>query len=733
MSTALIFALVFAAVSPSAAPSADTLAGKRARSEAITARFAPSVAEMRLWFKLDSEGEKPTFRVAYLCPNCDCIHDRDTSEYLEKDRPLTACAFAVAEDEFLVQDFKLDPDWIDRIEIRFGAESAAASVLARYPGRNAVRLRTAKRLPGVVPLAFSERIPFAEDKDGVFFSSSLENGLAVVGAKPNTLGDFRRYPDVGLEVAKVVANSIAVNSSNEAVTVLFDTYHVFDRDDLQPPAKWKGEPVDAFVKRRQTAKREALEGLVAVYVHLDDEANRKDGFSRRYSRYSDENDLTELNLVGFALEDGELLVPLTLDASKMGSIDKMEAVLPDGQRLPLEFCGAFGDVCLAVFRFADGKLPAGVRPVRFDAKRATERFLEEGRCFRVYNYNGKLKAKVYEHRTTEFETGRGGEVYPDWSMGWDRKGQTFLRYNDGAIASFRAKYRDGDRYDEEPLSNGRIRALLRDREYDPQFAIRTGKDRTRIAWIGVEVQSLTEELAKEMKIVDLLASADTSGALVTKVHRGTAAEKAGFKEGDVLLNVREANRHKTQRLSGGDNRSGFDWDEFFGAFDSDNEEFLEMLGMHVPEPWPNVEGGINEVLTRIGIGRRVVVSFLRGAERKEAELVLEQAPVHFRTAKQIKNRTLGIKVADLTFEVRSYFKMKDDDPGVVVTKIQPGNPAAVAGLRPLEIITHVDNAPVKDAKDFAQRIKGRKTITFSVRRLAATRVVRIDLGEKPRP
>ena len=79
----------------------------------------------------------------------------------------------------------------------------------------------------------------------------------------------------------------------------------------------------------------------------------------------------------------------------------------------------------------------------------------------------------------------------------------------------------------------------------------------------------------------------------------------------------------------------------------------------------------------------------------------------------------------MTFEVRGYFKFDAEAPGVVVVKVQPGNPAAIGGLKPLEIITHVNNEPVTSARDFARKVKAAKDLTFSVRRLAATRVVRI--------
>ena len=64
---------------------------------------------------------------------------------------------------------------------------------------------------------------------------------------------------------------------------------------------------------------------------------------------------------------------------------------------------------------------------------------------------------------------------------------------------------------------------------------------------------------------------------------------------------------------------------------------------------------------------------------------------------------------------------------MVVSKVQPGNPAAVAGLKPFEIVTQVDGKPVSDVKALHEAIKGRREFNLSVRRLATTRIVRVKL------
>ena len=97
-----------------------------------------------------------------------------------------------------------------------------------------------------------------------------------------------------------------------------------------------------------------------------------------------------------------------------------------------------------------------------------------------------------------------------------------------------------------------------------------------------------------------------------------------------------------------------------------------------------------------------------------------------RVVDKLENGGAGL---NLTYEVRGYYKLADDAPGVVVSKVQPGNPAAVAGLRPLEIVTHVDDKPVKDVKALSDAVRGKKEFSLSVRRLAATRIVRVKMQD----
>ena len=79
----------------------------------------------------------------------------------------------------------------------------------------------------------------------------------------------------------------------------------------------------------------------------------------------------------------------------------------------------------------------------------------------------------------------------------------------------------------------------------------------------------------------------------------------------------------------------------------------------------------------------------------------------------------------MTFEVRRFFNFDEKAPGVVIAKVKPGSPAAVAGLKPFELVTEVNGEAVSDAKDFASKIKGKRDLVLAVRQLAQTRMVKI--------
>ena len=112
-------------------------------------------------------------------------------------------------------------------------------------------------------------------------------------------------------------------------------------------------------------------------------------------------------------------------------------------------------------------------------------------------------------------------------------------------------------------------------------------------------------------------------------------------------------------------------------------------------------------------------------EQKQFDVV--PSPSHFGSAPRYKSDALGMTVRDMTFEVRRYMQRSPQDPGVVISKIEPGGRASVAGLKPYEIITHVNDQPANNVSDFQRLCKGSEELRLSVKRMTRGRIVKIKV------
>jgi serine protease Do len=70
-------------------------------------------------------------------------------------------------------------------------------------------------------------------------------------------------------------------------------------------------------------------------------------------------------------------------------------------------------------------------------------------------------------------------------------------------------------------------------------------------------------------------------------------------------------------------------------------------------------------------------------------------------------KTLGISVQNLTPQLARRLRSSSDS-GVVVTRVEPGSPAADAGIQTGDIIREVNRKSVKDADDLIQKIEQAK-------------------------
>jgi len=204
--------------------------------------------------------------------------------------------------------------------------------------------------------------------------------------------------------------------------------------------------------------------------------------------------------------------------------------------------------------------------------------------------------------------------------------------------------------------------------------------RTKRGWLGVQIQSVTDEIAENLSL------GNARGALVASVSPNSPAQKAGIQPGDVIT-----------------------------TFDGKDVRKMRSLPAIVAET---------------PVGKRVPVSLWRKGKEQAltvevAELV-EELVASAPATGQGQGRAqpgggestvaeLGLVVAPLSPEQRSKFNIGKDVAGVVVTNVANGGPAAERGLAPGDVIVEVDQDKVASpaqvqAKIAAARKEGRKTI-----------------------
>ena len=91
---------------------------------------------------------------------------------------------------------------------------------------------------------------------------------------------------------------------------------------------------------------------------------------------------------------------------------------------------------------------------------------------------------------------------------------------------------------------------------------------------------------------------------------------------------------------------------------------------------------------------------------------------------------VGVTARDMTYELRRYYQRPEGEPGVVVSKIESGSKASVAGVKPYELITAVNDQPVADVAEFEAQLKDVSEVRLSIRRMTRERVVMVTLPEK---
>ena len=213
------------------------------------------------------------------------------------------------------------------------------------------------------------------------------------------------------------------------------------------------------------------------------------------------------------------------------------------------------------------------------------------------------------------------------------------------------------------------------------------------AWIGVEIQTLSKELAEGF------GRKNAHGALISNVVAGKPAAKAGMQAGDIILS--------------------FDGDEI-----NEMRDLPRIVAQSV------VGKNYKVVVWRDGGKKNLTIKTDRfpdnlGIASGERENVPEEVEL---------SNVLGAQLSTLDDDVRSQFSLSEDLSGVLVEEVDPRGLAARNGLRSGDVITSVNNARVSRPSQVIKQVSDakkndRSKIVILLQRNNSSRFIAFDLSD----
>ena len=192
-------------------------------------------------------------------------------------------------------------------------------------------------------------------------------------------------------------------------------------------------------------------------------------------------------------------------------------------------------------------------------------------------------------------------------------------------------------------------------------------------WLGVQIQSLSEDAAQALGLPN------ANGAIVAEVIDGSPAQKAGFKQGDVVLKMN-------------------------GTVVKDNRDLTRRVGA--------LQAGETATFVVWRDNRETTISVTiakRPDEQKLSKLDPRSSGGSDGKPGQAKVSALGLGLTAITPIVRQEFGLDGGEKGVLITDVDPDSDAAERGLRAGDRIVAVGGSEVRAVTDVSAAVAQAKS------------------------
>jgi len=182
------------------------------------------------------------------------------------------------------------------------------------------------------------------------------------------------------------------------------------------------------------------------------------------------------------------------------------------------------------------------------------------------------------------------------------------------------------------------------------------KGKVTRGYLGVGIQGVTPDMEE--------VYGAREGALVVQVEPDTPAAKAGLREGDIIVRVNDRVIHN--------------------------------------------DGDLVEIISLTPPGTKVTLTVIR--DRKEIKIPVTIGSQEEGTEVAQSQEDEGIKVQNLTSQLREQYRIPTNQQGVVVTQVGRGSVYYTAGIRQGDVIFRVNNSQVSNVEEFKKAMDEAKKL-----------------------
>ncbi len=178
--------------------------------------------------------------------------------------------------------------------------------------------------------------------------------------------------------------------------------------------------------------------------------------------------------------------------------------------------------------------------------------------------------------------------------------------------------------------------------------------------LGAQAQDLTPQLAQAFAIKS------RRGAVITRIENNSAADRAGLRPGDIVL---EINGHQVRDA-----------------------------------------GTLRNSVGLLRVGEEVSMKVMRDNKILTLKAKVEEALQHILEGQEVHPRLGGALLSDIEQGSRLYGRIQ----GVLVAEIKMGSPASRAGLRKGDIITTLNRKPVHSLQQLKQSSRTSRSLLLNI-------------------